>query len=118
VVILFEKSTAKREADRNTQWDISWRAALAVFKTLSVRKDIIFWEVGPDRSPLGNQPIIGLKVSGNDVYIYGKQTGYIIFGGQVSRVIRKHLEVAKFDVTETISLLFSPYKELEISWTG
>jgi hypothetical protein len=89
-----------------------------VFKILSGRKGIIFREIGRARSPLGNQPIIGLKVSGNDVCIYGKQTGYIIFGGQVSRVIRRSIALSETDRSERMTLLFSPYLELEIGWTA
>jgi hypothetical protein len=116
MIVLTEKKnkgSPKKEAGNNAQWDISWKEALGVFKTLSGRKDITFFEVGPDRNPLGNQPITGLKISGNDLYIYGNQTGYIIIGTQVRRVVREHFESQK---VEKISLLFSPYKELEVSW--
>jgi hypothetical protein len=56
-----------------------------------------------------------LEISGNNLFIYGKQTGYIIFGNQVARVVREHFESFKI---EKITLLFSPYKELEFSWTS
>jgi hypothetical protein len=115
MIIVTEKKIPKQEAGKNSTWDITWKEALGVFRTLSGRKDIVFFEVGPDRDPLGDQPITGLKISGNDLFIYGKQTGYIIFGSQVRRVIREHFESYK---AEKITLLFSPYKELEFNWTS
>jgi hypothetical protein len=115
MVIITEKETPKNEADNNSKWDITWKEALGVFKVLSGHKGVTFFEVGPDHNPLGNQPITGLKVSGNDLFIYGNQTGYIIFGSQVKRVIREHFESSKI---EEMTLLFYPYKELEFSWTN
>jgi hypothetical protein len=115
MIIVTEKKTSKQEAGNNSRWDITWKEALGVFGTLSARRDIAFFEVGPDQKPLGNQPITGLKVSGNDLFIYGVQTGYIIFGSQVRRIIREHFESYK---REELTLLFSPYKELEFSWTS
>jgi hypothetical protein len=115
MAVITEKKTPKNEAGNDSVWNITWKNALKVFKTLSERKDITFFEVGPDRNPLGNQPITGLKVSGNDLFIYGNQTGYIIFGNQVKRVTREHLESSKI---EEMTLLFYPYKELEFTWTN
>jgi hypothetical protein len=115
MLIVTEKKTPKNEAGNNSQWDITWKEALGVFKVLSGHKGVTFFEVGPDRNPLGNQPITGLKVSGNDLFIYGNQTGYIIFGGQVKRVTREHFESSKI---EEMTLLFYPYKELEFTWTN
>jgi hypothetical protein len=103
----------KQQAGKDSTWDITWKEALGVFKTLSGRKGVTFHEVGIDQNPLGNQPIMGLKISGNDLYIYGNQTGYIVFGSQVKRIIRRHFESSKI---EEITLLFSPYKELEFNW--
>jgi hypothetical protein len=113
MIIVTEKKIPKKESGNNSKWDITWNEALKIFKTLSGRRDITFFEVGPDRNPLGDQPITGLEVSRNNLFIYGKQTGYIIFGGQVKRIVREHLESRGI---EKITLLFSPYKELEFNW--
>lgn len=115
MIIVKENKTPKREAGSNSQWDISWKDALGVFKAISKRNDITFFEVGPDRNPLGNQPILGLTIYGFDLVIQGRQTGYIVFGSQVKRVVREHFEKSG---SETIRLLFSPYKELEIGWSN
>jgi hypothetical protein len=87
----------KQQAGKDSTWDITWKDALGVFKALSGRKGVTFYEVGPDRPPLGDQPITGLKVSGNDLFIYGKQAGYIIFGSQVRRVVREHFESSRIE---------------------
>jgi hypothetical protein len=113
MIIVTEKKTSKQEAGNNSEWDITWKEALGVFKTLAGRRDLTFFEVGIDQNPLGNQPITGLKISGNDLFIYGNQTGYIVLGNQVKRIIREHFESYK---TEKITLLFSPYKELGFNW--
>jgi hypothetical protein len=120
MIIISEKKTPKHEAGKNSEWDIAWKDALDVFKTLSKRRDIGFLERGHDRSPLGDQPITGFKISGNNLFVLGQQTGYIIFGNQVKRVIRRHIESSKLKWfrMEEITLLFSPHKELEFSWTG
>jgi hypothetical protein len=115
MIIATEKKTAKKEAGDNSRWDITWNEVLGAFKILSGRRGITFYEVGPDRNPLGDQPITGLKVSGNDLFILGKQTGYVIFGSQVKRVIRERFESSGI---EKATLLFYPYKELEFSWTN
>jgi hypothetical protein len=115
MVVITENKTPKNEAGNNSKWDITWKEALGVFKALSGRKGVTFFEVGPDRNPLGNQPIAGFNVHGPDLFIYGNQTGYIIFGSQVKRVIREHFESSKL---EEMTLLFSPYKELEFTWTN
>jgi hypothetical protein len=94
------------------RWDITWKEALGVFKVLSGRRDIVFYEAGPDCNPLGNQTITGLKVFGNDLYIYGNQTGYIVFGSQARRVIREHTKKWGSKVMDTLTILFKPYKEL------
>jgi hypothetical protein len=115
MIVVTEKKTSKKEAGNRSRWDITWRDALRVFETISGHRDITFYEVGPDRNPLGNQPITGLKISGSDLFIYGTQTGYIVLGKEVKRIIRDHSDSSR---TEKISLLFSPYKELEFSWTS
>jgi hypothetical protein len=117
MIIVTEKKS-KQETGDNSKWDITWKEALGVFKTLSGRKDITFHDVGPDRSPLGNQPITGLKISGNNLFIYGNQTGYIVFGSQVKRVIRSHFKLSKTGGVEIMTLLFFPYMELEIGWNS
>jgi hypothetical protein len=96
-MIIVTEKTSKQEAGNNSEWDITWKEALGVFKILSGRRDITFHEVGPDKNPLGNQPITGLKVSGNDLFIYGKQTGYIVFGSQVSHVLSLLLKITTTD---------------------
>jgi hypothetical protein len=117
MVIITEnkKKTPKNEAGNRSQWDITWGDALRVFETISGHRGITFYEVGPDRNPLGNQPITGLKISGGDLFIYGTQTGYIVLGKQVKRIIRDHSESSRI---EKIIMLFSPYKELEFTWTS
>jgi hypothetical protein len=117
MVIFIEKSP-KREAGSDSEWDITWKDALGVFKLLLRRNDIRFFEVGPDRSPLGsNQSKVGIRASANnnDLFIHGKQTGYIIFGSQVKRIIRRHYESSG---VEEMVFLFSPYKELVLRWKG
>jgi hypothetical protein len=117
MIIITEKKLRKAEGSStiggNRSWDIAWKDALGVFKILSNRRDISFEEIGPDRPPLGNQPILGLKISGNDLVVYGKETGYIIFGNQVARIVRRHFESPK---VETITILFSSGKELKLGW--
>jgi hypothetical protein len=115
IIITENKASSKQEAGNNSKWDITWKEALGVFKALSARGGVNFFEVGPDRNPLGDQPITGFKISGNNLYISGIQTGYIIFGYKVKRVIREHFESSKI---EEITLLFFPYKELKFTWTN
>jgi hypothetical protein len=114
MIIVTEEKMARHESG-DSEWDITWKAALDAFKAISANNGITFFEVGPDIPPLGKQPITGLKVSGNDLYIIGKQTGYIVFGSQVKRVVRRHFGSSRL---ERITLLFSAYKELEINWHG
>jgi hypothetical protein len=114
MIILTENNSPKKEAGSNPEWDLTWKEALGVLKVLSGRNDIRFYEIGHPFL-LGDPLIAGLKISGNDLFIYGKQTGYIIFGDRVKRVIRKHIEARRL---EKMTLLFFPYKELEFSWTS
>jgi hypothetical protein len=114
MLIVTEKKIPKKEASNNSEWDITWKEALGVFKALSGQK-ITFWDADFDRKPLGKQPITGLKIQGNDLHIYGTQTGYIIFGDKVSRVVRTHHDSPK---VEKMTLIFSPYRALELSWTS
>jgi hypothetical protein len=121
MVIVTEKKSIKQEGSTYTEWEIPWKKAFEVFKMLSMRRDFSFYERGfgrtsvgdRPRSPLGDQPIVELKISGNDLFIYGKQTGYIIFGSQVDRIIRTRFEPSAL---ERMTLFFSPSKELVFDW--
>jgi hypothetical protein len=118
MIILTEnksKRLPKKEAGNNSKWDITWKEALGVFKVLANRKNIAFFEVGPDRNPLGDQEITDFRISGNNLYIYGQQTGYIIFGNRVTRVVREHSTSLN---SELLTVLLGPYKELLFSWTS
>jgi hypothetical protein len=115
MIIVTEKKTPKKEAGNNSEWDITWKEALGVFKILSGNKGITFFEVGPDRPPLGGQTIRGLTTSGKDLFIYGNETGYIIFGNRVARIVRSHFESSK---TEEMSLILHSGKEFQFTWTS
>jgi hypothetical protein len=115
MIIVTERKTPKQEAGNISERDITWKEVLGIANALSGRKGVDFLEVGSDRPPLGNQPIVGLKAFGSDLLIYGKQTGYVIFGNQVKRVVLRHFEPSK---AEGMVFLFSPYKELALDWTN
>jgi hypothetical protein len=60
MVIITEKKS-KQEAGDSSKWDITWKEALGVFKTLSGRRDITFHEVGPDKAVQKNNMTESIK---------------------------------------------------------
>jgi hypothetical protein len=117
MIIVQENKMPRPEDVKSTLWDITWKDALKVFKMLSGRTDVEFFEPCANHHyPLGNQPITGFKISGDDLYIYGKQVGYIIFGRYVKRVTREHFESAGFEVERMTMLFNNPQKTLMFKW--
>jgi hypothetical protein len=115
MIIVKEKIEQKEAKNDDVWWDITWKDALKVFNMLSGRRDVKIYDLNLERSPLGDQPILGFKVSGNDLFICGSRTGYVVFGIHIDHVVRSRHDIFGYEYME-IYFKSSKRDELKITW--